>query len=126
VKRNEANAALFERYGVPKEGATYVFRPDGHVLARRRGVAGEFARQAVDAVLGFRIKTGKARPEQPIPASINQRDRLYDEFSSYFNATKAAERERALARLIVALGHRLPAEEVLEAVDAATAAAKIR
>jgi 3-(3-hydroxy-phenyl)propionate hydroxylase len=49
-----ANEILFARYGVPAEGATYVFRPDGHVLARCTGIDGAFAREAIQAVLDYR------------------------------------------------------------------------
>jgi 3-(3-hydroxy-phenyl)propionate hydroxylase len=112
--------SLFARYGVPPEGATYVFRPDGHVLARSRGVAGEFALQAVNAVLHYR--RGRKAAPPPRPASINDRDRLYDAFADCFDATRAKDRERTLARLIVALGSRLPARDVLDAVRAAQAA----
>ena len=48
------NEILFARYGVPAEGATYVFRPDGHVLARCTGIDGAFAREAIQAVLDYR------------------------------------------------------------------------
>jgi 3-(3-hydroxy-phenyl)propionate hydroxylase len=114
--------SLFARYGVPPEGATYVFRPDGHVLARSRGVAGEFARQAIDAVFNFRNGRKKEAAAQRRPASINDRDRLYDAFAAHFDGTRGKDRERALARLIVALGSRLPAREVLDAVRAAKTA----
>lgn len=113
------NRSLFARYGVPKEGATYVFRPDGHVLARCRGVAGEFARQAINAVFAYKNRKRKPMTARP-PASVNERDRLWDAFSDYFNGSGGKDRERALARLVVALGNRLPAEEVLVAVQAAT------
>jgi 3-(3-hydroxy-phenyl)propionate hydroxylase len=50
----ERNQPLWQRYGVPPEGATYVFRPDGHVLARCTGIDGAFARDAIQAVLDYR------------------------------------------------------------------------
>ena len=109
------NKPLFKRYGVPQEGATYVFRPDGHVLARCRGISGEFARQAIDSVFRYREKE-KRNARQ---ASTHDRDRLYDEFSGYFDGAK--DRERALARLVVALAHYLPAAEVSEIIRAASA-----
>jgi len=120
------NKPLFKRYGVPPEGATYVFRPDGHVLARCRGVAGEFARQAIDAVFRYPKDQGKRGPEQRFPASSHDRDRLYDQFSAYYDGTPGEERERALARLVVALSHRLPAAEVSEIIQAAAAGAASR
>ena len=49
------NAALWQRYGVPAEGATYVFRPDGHVLARCTGIDSAFAREAIQAVFDYRV-----------------------------------------------------------------------
>ena len=45
----ERNETLYARYGV-KDTATYVFRPDGHVLARCPGIDGEFAARAVRRV----------------------------------------------------------------------------
>ena len=115
------NKALFKRYGVPKEGATYVFRPDGHVLARCRGVGGEFARAAIENVLNFRKKP----PVQHSPAA-DDRDRLYDAFSAFYDGTPGKDRERALARLVIALSHHLPASEVREIVRAAAPAGKSR
>jgi 3-(3-hydroxy-phenyl)propionate hydroxylase len=47
---------LWARYGVPDEGATYVFRPDGHVLARCTGIDGAFARAAMQRVLDYRVQ----------------------------------------------------------------------
>lgn len=91
-----------------------MFRPDGHVLARCRGVAGEFARQAINSVLSY--KKSRSEQMQPPPASIHDRDRLYDEFSACFDASAGKDRERALARLVVALANRLPLPEALEAI----------
>lgn len=50
----ENHGALWQRYGVPREGATYVFRPDGHVLARCTGIDAGFARDSIQAVLNYR------------------------------------------------------------------------
>jgi 3-(3-hydroxy-phenyl)propionate hydroxylase len=111
--------ALFRRYGVPKEGATYVFRPDGHVLARCRGVGGEFARAAIESVLNFRQIISRRKIQTP--SSTNDRDRLYDAFSGYFDGAARKDRERALARLVVALANRLSAADVSAAVKAAGA-----
>jgi len=105
--------ALLKRYGVGREGATYVFRPDGHVLARCRGISGEFARDAIRAALGPRPRV---KPEAaPRPPSVHDRDRLYDAFSRYVDGAK--DRERALARLVLALAHYLPPVEVAEVVQ---------
>ena len=122
VKRDAKSEALFARYGVPKEGATYVFRPDGHVLARCRGVAGEFARAAIGGVFSFRKTRSFKSSQNP---ALHDRDRLYDEFCAYLDGTKGKDRERALARLIVALGNHLSIEDVLNAVGAAKSPKKI-
>ncbi len=118
------NKPLFKRYGVPKEGATYVFRPDGHVLARCRGVAGEFARAAIEGVFNF--KNGNVKRANQSPRSTENRDGLYDRFSAYFDGVPGKARERALARLMVALAHHLPASEVEEIIQAAQADAARR
>jgi len=109
--------ALAKRYGVGREGATYVFRPDGHVLARCRGISGEFARDAIRAALGPRPRRPRrAEPVHaaPLPPSVHDRDRLYDAFAAYFDGAK--DRHRALARLVVALAHYLPPAEVADVV----------
>jgi 3-(3-hydroxy-phenyl)propionate hydroxylase len=51
----ERGDPLWARYGVPEEGATYVFRPDGHILARCAGIDPAFARAAIQAVLDYRV-----------------------------------------------------------------------
>jgi 3-(3-hydroxy-phenyl)propionate hydroxylase len=113
--RREGHEALFERYGVPPEGATYVFRPDGHVLARCRGIDARFAGEAIRAVLEYRAAQAQKKggfPEESASAEgarMNQRqvDRLYDALAEMIDATPAAERERLLARLVVTLAERL-------------------
>jgi 3-(3-hydroxy-phenyl)propionate hydroxylase len=51
----EKGDPLWARYGVPAQGATYVFRPDGHVLARCTGIDPVFARAAIRGVLDYRV-----------------------------------------------------------------------
>ena len=122
VPRTKANAALFERYGVPTEGATYVFRPDGHILARCRGANVRFARSAIRRVLGF--KSSMKPAATPPPASIHDRDRLYDAFAKYHDETR--DDARALARLALALAQRLPPEVAAEAASTALRASRDR
>jgi 3-(3-hydroxy-phenyl)propionate hydroxylase len=104
----EGNESLWERYGVPPEGATYVFRPDGHVLARCVGIDAAFARQAIEAVLDYRIgNRGNAMTINPGRLTQIEIDRLYDQFTSLADQAAAGEREKILARLAIALVERL-------------------
>ncbi|MGQ0545277.1 MAG: FAD-dependent monooxygenase [Betaproteobacteria bacterium] len=115
---------LLTRYGV--EGtATYVFRPDGHVLARCTGIDAAFARQAIEAVLNYRTGAkGAPGPMSPETGGMTQvqKDRLYDELAALVDATAPPERERVLARLAVALAERLGDYEALrDAINSARA-----
>jgi 3-(3-hydroxy-phenyl)propionate hydroxylase len=100
---------LFARYGV-ETAATYVFRPDGHVLARCVGIDAAFARQAIERILNYRtgLKGGQAAmassTEKLTQAEV---DRLYDELAGLMDRTPAAEREKVLARLTIALAERV-------------------
>jgi 3-(3-hydroxy-phenyl)propionate hydroxylase len=128
VPRSARTAPLFARYAVPKEGATYVFRPDGHVLARSRGVAGEFALQAVNAVLAYR--TAPRRPQgapstvrETAPPTVHERDRLYDALARLYDRAPAKARDRLLGRMVVALARQLPPQAALAALADAGAGA---
>lgn len=116
----ERNESLFARYGV-ETTATYVFRPDGHVLARCTGIDTAFATQAIDAVLNHRIgKRGSASAMQSTPGSLTQIeiDRLYDALAALMDQTPAGEREKVLARLTIALAERIDNYgKVLEAIN---------
>ncbi|HKI63249.1 MAG TPA: FAD-dependent monooxygenase [Burkholderiales bacterium] len=121
------NEALFERYGVPPEGATYVIRPDGHVLARCRGIDPAFAQAAIDGVLGYR-EGAPPRVGPPVKGGLSplESDRLYDAFAALLDGTPAEGRERALARLAVLLAGRLgDYAAVIEAIDAAAHSARM-
>jgi 3-(3-hydroxy-phenyl)propionate hydroxylase len=118
----EGNKALFERYGV-KDSATYVFRPDGHVLARCTGIDPAFAEEAIRSCLQFqsverstmgKAQTGPDRLTQP------EMDRLYDELAALVDGTPKAERERVLGRLAVTLIQELDSPECArKAIEAA-------
>jgi len=113
------NQSLWERYGVPSQGATYAFRPDGHVLARCAGIDAAFAREAIERVYNYRLglKGSKAAMESSTGKLTQAEvDRLYDALAAF--ADKAEPRERALARLVVALAERVgDYGEVLEAIN---------
>jgi hypothetical protein len=86
---------LFARYGVAGQ-ATYVFRPDGHVLARCTGIDAAFAASAIERVLVF-------RPSEPAKAAVSvqpEADRLFDALSKQLDAMPAAARAPALARVV--------------------------
>jgi 3-(3-hydroxy-phenyl)propionate hydroxylase len=117
----EGNEPLWQRYAVPPEGATYIFRPDGHVLARCVGIDAAFARQAIERVLNY--KTGLRGSQAAMPSSTEKLtqaevDRLYDELAGLMDRTPAAEREKVLARLTIALAERVDSyDKVLEAIN---------
>lgn len=110
----QGNETLWGRYGVPAEGATYVIRPDGHVLARCRGVDPAFAQRAIEAALQYR--TAEQRTVAAAPSTIHDRDRLYEEFEASLQGVPAKDRERALARIAVALANRLTPDDAAEAI----------
>jgi 3-(3-hydroxy-phenyl)propionate hydroxylase len=94
VPRN-GHEALFARFGVEAE-ATYVFRPDGHVLARCTGIDAAFANAAIDRVLGFR---GDAPPKAAVSVQP-EADRLFDRLSVQLDAMPAHGRVAALASVV--------------------------
>lgn len=103
------NEKLFERYGVTAT-ATYVFRPDGHVLARCTGIDAAFARESLAAVLeyrGDRKEPMKASPTSTGRLSQAEMDRLYDDLAALLDRTPGEQRERMLARLAITLMHKL-------------------
>ncbi len=109
--------ALFGHYGV-QDTATYVFRPDGHVLARCTGIDAGFAAAAIESALGKPGEPDYGNRVTPDPApagpatgsqAMNQleADRLYDALAALIDGTPEAERNRMLARLVVQLAAQL-------------------
>ena len=98
------NEALYASYGVV-DTATYVVRPDGHVLARCAGLDAEFAEQALLRLLSG----GATQTAAGASAATRQleQDRLYDALAAALDATPETERQRMLARLVVALAEQL-------------------
>ncbi|HWQ39363.1 MAG TPA: FAD-dependent monooxygenase [Burkholderiales bacterium] len=117
------NEALWERYGVPPDGATYVVRPDGHVLARCRGVDAKFAEKAIARVLDYRA-SHEEPSARPASETIHDRDRLFEAFEAFLAGVPRPERERALARLAVALASGLAPAEAQAAIRTARLARK--
>jgi 3-(3-hydroxy-phenyl)propionate hydroxylase len=98
------SAALWQRYCVPPQGATIVFRPDGHVLARCAGIDADFARRAIRSISDYR-KDRQGEKTMTAPNAQADIDRLYDELAAL--ADSAPDRERALARLVVRLAEQI-------------------
>jgi 3-(3-hydroxy-phenyl)propionate hydroxylase len=90
--RRGSHEALFQRYGVT-ERAPYVFRPDGHVLARCPGINADFARAAIGRVLDYRAPGTIAEPVSQQPAA----DSLIDTLSAQLDALPPEHRSAALA-----------------------------
>jgi len=86
---------LFARYGVESR-ATYVFRPDGHVLARCPGIDGEFAARAIRRVLDYATPASIREAVSVQPAA----DRLFDVLSAQLDAMPPEHRAAALAPVI--------------------------
>jgi hypothetical protein len=93
--QREGHEALFGRYGV-KDQATYVFRPDGHVLARCTGIDANFAKEAIERVTGYVVPAQMQEARSLQPAS----DRLFDQLSAQLDAMPQARRATALAPVI--------------------------
>lgn len=108
----ERSEPLYSRYGVPAEGATYVFRPDGHVLARCTGIDEAFARQAMQRVFDCSGQGKEVAEEQGLGQV--QIDRIYDAFSEFFDAHNG---DREVAAQCVRLAEKAASYgAVLEAV----------
>ena len=89
--------ALFERYGVD-DTATYVFRPDGHVLARCKGIDPLFAATAIALALAGGDAT-RSRA-QAAPHRQLEMDRRYDAYAAVVDATAESERPKVLGALV--------------------------
>ncbi|MDH4095990.1 MAG: FAD-dependent monooxygenase, partial [Betaproteobacteria bacterium] len=87
--------AIFARYGVA-DRATYVFRPDGHVLARCPGIDPAFAHKAIARVLHYLPPKELKEAVSVQPAA----DRLFDTLSSQLDAMPPEHRAAALAPVI--------------------------
>lgn len=114
---------LFGRYGV-QDTATYVFRPDGHVLARCTGIDAGFATAAIEAALLADGPADGAAGNHTDPTLSEDRDvkdgaaggarlsqlesdRLYDALAELIDRTPETGRNRALTRLVVQLADQL-------------------
>ncbi len=108
---------LFERFGV-KDQATYVFRPDGYVLARCRGIGAAFARDAIlDALKGGSRAAAKGAGACD---STLERDRLYDALAALIDETAENERARVLAPLMALLAaHPMDPAAVRQSIERA-------
>jgi hypothetical protein len=87
---------LFERFGV-EASATYVFRPDGHVLSRCQGIDPVFAQSSILSVLAP-ASASKATLSANDP--VLERDRLYDALSAFVDGIAEAERSRLVERFV--------------------------
>ncbi len=94
----ESHEALFARYGV-EDQATYVFRPDAHVLARCTGIDAAFAESAIHRVLGYRAARTVPEMHSAQPAA----DRLFDRLSVQLDAMAPRDRTSALAEVVAAI-----------------------
>lgn len=114
---------LFDRHGVA-ETATYVFRPDGHVLARCQGIDSTFARAAIAAALSGATRSA---PKQPARDPALERDRLYEALSTLVDRTAEADRIRVLQPFMVLLAdpHADPAS-IRRSIDLAAGRALAR
>ncbi|MEI6724382.1 MAG: hypothetical protein WCO67_26765, partial [Betaproteobacteria bacterium] len=88
---------LFARYGVA-DTATYVLRPDGHVLARCMGVDPAFAETAIAAALAGG-DPARARIALP-PSPQLEMDRRYDAYAAEVDATPEPGRPAMLGALV--------------------------
>ncbi|HEX9182032.1 MAG TPA: FAD-dependent oxidoreductase [Burkholderiales bacterium] len=91
----KSHEALFARYGVAGQ-ATYVFRPDGHVLARCTGIDAAFAASVIERVLVLRA----AEPARAAVSVQPEADRLFDALSRQIDAMPAAARAVTLAMAV--------------------------
>lgn len=109
---------LWDTYEVDVRGATYVFRPDGHILARCRGIDASFASHAISEVLSSQAKN--AIPPMHGSAAEADRDRLYVDLAAYFDGIQSADqRPAALARLVMCLADKLSTADAFEAISMA-------
>ncbi len=97
VLRRDA-VALFAHYGVT-DRATYIFRPDGHVLARCEGLDPAFAASAIESALAGGSSTGTFAPmDRQLEC-----DRLYDACAALVDEAAEPERSRALEQAMTRL-----------------------
>jgi 3-(3-hydroxy-phenyl)propionate hydroxylase len=101
-------SVLFERYGV-EDRATYVFRPDGHVLARCRGIDAQFAVASIGAALDGSLCAAPALPSISAGGQL-ERDRLYDAHAALVDRADASERGHVMARVRTLLNEGLEME----------------
>jgi len=108
----ERHEALYTRFGV-QDAATFVFRPDGHLLAACAKIDAAFATAAIQHALQGGVPTSEPTACEPATASANGRmsqleqDRLYDLLANALDTSAPHERERLLSRMVMSLADKL-------------------